>query len=431
MAKILPFGRKAGTFGIRNPVEDPRITILEGSVRSSKTWAMHIKLLMWLNDYNVGGRRVIVGQSKGSVFRNILIDLFDIVGKENYDYNTQSGELTLFGQQWFVIGAKDEGSAKQIQGMTIGVLYIDEGTNIPRSFFLMALTRMSPAGARAYVTTNPDNPFHWLKTEFIENRKLIAKGGIKTIHFTLDDNPTLDEEYKENLKLQFHGVFYMRYILGLWVVAEGAIYRDVWTKVAHYSATPNTFWTDGKVLPMRPIGLDGAGGYQQRTIACDYGTHNPTVFLDIRDTGKKIMVDREYYWDSVAESRQKDDAEYLADLLEFIGPDRRGVKVLIDPSALSFITACQNAGLWVVSAENDVLEGIRRTSSVLGLGVVEVNETCINFEREMQVYAWDEKKAKKGDEEPIKLRDHCPDAFRYYCFTEIPTWRLSTFAMAA
>jgi hypothetical protein len=298
---------------------------------------------------------------------------------------------------------------------------------------------MSPQGARMYMTCNPDNPFHWLKKDYIDNQKLIAKGGIESIHFTMDDNPTLSEEYKDDLKLKFSGVFYLRYILGLWVMAEGAIYRDVWPKIELYAEpdaegkTPIDIAT-GKPLAARPEWLDGQGGYQTRTIVCDYGTHNPCVFLDVRDTGNRIMVDREYYWDSVEMRRMKTPTEYADDLAEFIagsGVPGEQVKIIVDPSALEFKTELIQRGFWVMDAENEVVEGIRRTSSLIHLGVVSVNVACVNFAREMQTYSWNDKKAMIGVEEPIKKGDHAPDAFRYYVSTDIPQWRLAILGLAA
>jgi PBSX family phage terminase large subunit len=438
-ATILPFGRKVYEFGMRKPVDDARITVLEGSVRSGKTWGMHLKMILHLFTYKVGGRRVIVGNSKESVYNNILVDLFDLIGKENWSYNSTTGALMLFGRRWRVVGADDERAVKKIQGMTVGICYIDEATNIPKSFFQMMLSRMSPAGARMYMTCNPDSPYHWLKKEYIDNVKLQAKRGIQSLHFTMDDNPTLPAEFKENLKLQFAGVFYLRYILGLWVIAEGAIYRDVWPKVEVYGvpdqdgAMPIDISTR-KPVKLRPPTLDNEGGYESRTIVVDYGTHNPCVFLDVRDTGKRIYVDREYYWDSVEKRRMKTDQEYADDLEQFIiegGITHGAVKVVVDPSALSFKVELQSRGIWVVDAENEVIEGIRRTSSLINLSVVSVNIACENFIREMTIYAWDDKKAAKGEEEPIKKSDHAPDAFRYYCSTEIPAWRMAILGAAA
>ena len=181
-------------------------------------------------EYNVGGRKVITGVSKQSVYNNVLTDLFDIVGPRNYSYNRNTGQLRLCGSEWLVIGAKDEGSERYIRGLTVGVALCDEVSLMPQSFFQMLLSRMSPEGARLYGTTNPDSPYHWLKTEYLDNPELRAKKILWSDHFTMADNPNLMPEFVEAQKRLYTGFFYKRFIEGLWVIAEGAIYKDSWSE---------------------------------------------------------------------------------------------------------------------------------------------------------------------------------------------------------
>lgn len=173
---------------------------------------------------------MITGVSKQSIHNNVLADLFDIVGARNYSYNRNSGELRLFNSQWLVVGAKDEGSERYIRGMTVGVALCDEISLMPRSFFQMLLSRMSPEGARLYATTNPDSPYHWLKTEYLDNPELRAKKILWSDHFTMADNPNLTAEYVEAQKQLYSGFLYKRFIEGLWVIAEGTIYKDSWSE---------------------------------------------------------------------------------------------------------------------------------------------------------------------------------------------------------
>lgn len=409
---LQPFGVKAHEFYCTPPAEDKFFTLLEGSIRSSKTWAMMIKLLA-LCRYDVQGHRVITGKSKNSIRQNVLRDLFDLIGTQNYRYNAQSGQLFLFGVEWVVIGAKDEGSEALIRGMTIGICYSDETALMPRSFFMQLMGRMSPAGARFYGTTNPDTPYHYLMEEVI-NAKGYA-GRINVIHFTLDDNPNLSPRTRKRYEDSFTGVFYQRFILGLWVVAEGAIYRD--------SMGPQCECVD------LPLGLRSA--YGQRIIEVDYGTTNPMVFLDVYDDGRTFWQDREYYWDSKKQMRQKTDEEYALDFEEFVGPDRRGVIAVVDPSATSFITALNKRGFIVKLAKNDVEEGIRRTASALKLGLYKIRRGPVNTPEanrmtwlQMSTYSWDPKKAAKGEEAVVKANDHCPDGVRYGINTMIPKWRM-------
>ncbi len=240
-------------------------------------------------------------------YNNVLSDLFHIIGTENYSYNRTSGQLRLCDHEWLVIGAKDEGSEKYIRGMTVGVALCDEISLMPQSFFQMLLSRMSPKGARLYGTTNPDSPFHWLKTDYLDRQDLRQKGILWSQHFIMDDNPNLSPDFVESQKQLYTGFFYKRFIEGLWVLAEGSIYRDSWSDDLLYD------------LAAEPPQLRFQDGHEQRIIAIDYGTTNPMVFLDIYDDGKIFWVAREYYWDSIVQMRQKTDAEYVDDLAEFIG----------------------------------------------------------------------------------------------------------------
>jgi PBSX family phage terminase large subunit len=408
----LNFGTRAEPFAVRPPEQDCPINILEGAVRSGKTWCLHPKALYCCR-YEVGGRKIITGVSKQTVYNNVLTDLFDIVGPRHYSYNRNTGQLRLCGTEWLVIGAKDEGSERYIRGLTVGVALCDEVSLMPQSFFQMLLSRMSPKGARLYGTTNPDSPYHWLKAEYLDNPELRTKRILWSDHFTMTDNPNLAPEYVEAQKRLYSGFFFKRFIEGLWVVAEGAIYKDSWSEDLLYHQNEE------------PQGLRARGGHVQRIIPIDYGTTNPMVFLDVYDDGKLYWVAREYYWDSAKQMRQKTDAEYADDLVEFIGP-QRNAKVIIDPSAASFKAEMTKRGIWHVDADNEVNEGIRIASMVLNKRMARFcRQTTQNTIQEMQTYAWDRKAAQRGEEKPLKMHDHGPDAFRYFAMTEVPYWRLA------
>ena len=411
--KLRSFGPKAHEFVFRPPSQDKRITILEGSVRSSKTWQQIVKCVI-LCKYEVEGERLIIGLSKASIKSNILNDLFDIVGNRNYDYNQQSGELRLFDTWWRVVGAKDEGSEKYIRGATVGIALIDELTKIPRSFTMMLLSRLSPAGARMYATTNPDSPYHYVRTDILDNADMADF--VQVIHFELDDNPNLTAEFKDFIRRSYTGVWYQRFVLGMWVLAEGAIYRDVLTEDIWYTNA------------MRPVGLLTQHGHVERWLSVDYGTANALAAIDTYDDGQVIWMDREYYYDSRVAGRQKTDAEYADDLIAFLGScdRRRWPGVIIDPSAASFRAELLSRGMYVVDADNTVEDGIRRVSTMLNRKKLRINsEGCPNGVREMQAYVWDEKKSDKGNEQPVKSHDHFCDAARYFVQTRVNNWRLA------
>jgi PBSX family phage terminase large subunit len=423
--KILPYGEKAARFASTRPEEDAFITILEGSVRSSKTWTMIPKFIQ-LCRYEVEGHRVITGVSKQTVYNNILDDLMEVVGSRHCTYNRQSGDLTLLGRKWLCVGAGDESAEKRIRGLTVGVAVCDELVLQPPSFVKMLLNRMSPKGARFYATTNPGTPFEWCFTDLIQNEELRKHGQLKSLHFTLDDNPNLTEIYKANLKRLYTGVFFQRYVLGLWVVAEGSIYKDC------YNEDALTYTDDDEQKPSRNTGE----GY----ISVDCGVDHPQVYLDVVDDGKILWFHREYYWDSndPEMARQKTDGQYADDLQEFMKPCPNS-QVIIPPECASFEAELVLRGLWLTTADNEVMEGIKLVSSLMNLKLIRVRvnpqcrkgkcicgtQCCARLYKEIPSYAWDPKAKLRGEEKPLKVNDHCVDSMRYAAKTKIPLWRLA------
>jgi phage terminase large subunit len=158
-----------------------------------------------------------------------------------------------------------------------------------------------------------------------------------------------------------------------------------------------------------------------RTIAVDYGTTNPCVFLDIYDDGKTVWVDREYRWDSFAEETQKTDSQYADDMKIFVG--EKDCEIVVDPSAASFITELKQRLMYVTNADNDVLNGIRKMSTLFAKGIIKIHQRCAGLIKELSVYSWDEKAAKHGEEKPVKSMDHGIDGLRYYVNTKLPKWR--------
>jgi PBSX family phage terminase large subunit len=402
------FGKKMLNF-ITTPFEqDARINILEGSVRSGKTVGMIPK---WLNyiKYGPPGLLLMTGVSKDTIYDNVLQDLFDTLGTENYKYNSQKGSLEIFGRKIKVIGAKDEGSEKYLRGKTLAGAYCDELTLMPEKFFKQLLNRLSVKGAKLYATTNPDSPYHYLYTEYITDEEKLNSGMVKSYHFMLNDNPNLDDEYKDFIRNAYTGFWYLRMIEGQWVVAQGAVY-DMWDKEL------NTF-TDDDLVP-------GFKHLAQRYISIDYGAQNPTVFLDCWDDGDTVWILNEYYHDG-RNTKQKENSEYADELIKFIG-DQQPRFVIIDPSAAAFKVTLRNRGIRTKDADNEVLEGIRMTATMISKRKLKVHrKNCPNFLKEVSSYVWDEKAIERGVEQPLKANDHAMDAARYMIKTAIRPRRIT------
>lgn len=370
--------------GLRSIEESTaRINIWHGSVRSSKTTC---SIVRWLEYVKNGppGDLLMVGKTERTLKRNILDPLEEIVGGRRFKYNRGLGEVYLFGRKIYVAGANDERAAGKIQGMTLAGAYGDELSLWPESFFTMLLSRLSVGGAKFFGTINPDSPYHWLKVNYLDRA---GELDLRSWHFLLDDNLNLDPAYVEALKKEYTGLWYKRFILGLWVLAEGAIY-DMWDDGVHAV----------DIIPER---------FDRYLIGVDYGTNNPTVFLLIGQTGQCLYVIDEYYWDSNKTGRQKTDQEYSVDLKEFI-ESRWPQSVIIDPSAASFIAQLRKDGVaGIRQADNEVLEGIRNVASFLSRNRLFVyRKKCPNLLKEFASYVWDPKAQKKGEDKPIKQNDH-------------------------
>ena len=198
-----------------------RINLLYGSVRSGKTWISLLKWAIWVGQQASDKQFLMVGKTITTLKRNCLVLLEELIG-DNITYSISQKKAVIFGRTVWLEGANDERSESKIRGMTLMGVYIDELTQIPQDFYLMALSRLSEKGAVFLATTNPDHPKHYVKTDIIDNDVLDKQ----VIKFLINDNIFLDETYKENLKKEYSGVFYQRFILGEFVRAEGIIFPE-------------------------------------------------------------------------------------------------------------------------------------------------------------------------------------------------------------
>lgn len=418
------FGRKSHEFIVRPPKYDMKHTLLVGSVRSSKTFSAHIaKNIVQLTQYELplNAKRIMSGSTKQTFYRNVLADLHQIVGKENFHYNSSNGELMLYDKLWYVIGAKDEASYKQVLGATVGLWLGDEVVEYPESFLAQMWMRMSPEGARSYLTTNPGNPYQYLKTDVIDNKEFRKR--MEVIHFVLDDNPNISPEAKADIIASQKGVFKLRYIDGLWTVAEGSIYRDSWNELENLF--DGTVERDGILypLPPEPIGLRNAGGHEDHWYAVDAGVDHVQAHLEFYDDGTTIWVTREQRWDSRKEMRQKTDGQYVDDLIAF-GAEKH--QIIVPPEAASLKAELIMRGLWVTDADNEVSPGIHTVSTLLAKRQLRISKRgCPELAKRIPNYSWDDKAAKLGKEQPKKVEDDDCDACRYGVHGKIPQWRIT------
>lgn len=380
-----------------------RANLWHGAVRSGKTVGSIVRWLKHIEEMkNAKGHFLMTGVTIGTLKDNILDPIEAMVGPENYRYSSGSRDVYICGIRVLIRGAGDESAEKKIRGLTLKGHYGDECTLWPSNYYKRGMDRLSVKGAKFFGTTNPDSPYHWLKTEFID-RGINGTGetDLLDFHFELEDNNSLETEYVENLKKEFSGLWYKRFILGLWVVAEGAIY--------------NMFNEDEHVVDELPV--ESLADFEKVIHGVDYGTSNPTAFIALGLHKGTWYAFDEYRYHKP--ERARTDEEHSKALQEFI--TRGGVlphsSIEVDPSAASFKTQLKRDGVKRVhEADNEVLDGIRVVAAGLTSGRLKIHSSCKHLIKEFMTYVWDPKaQEERGEDKPIKQHDHHLDSTRYAC----------------
>lgn len=371
--------------------------ICDGAIRSGKSSIMMWAFVKWGMMNFDGQRFAICGKSVDSCIKNVIQPFLAMsLARETYRLRwrridkvleVQNGNITNLFE---VFGGKDESSFALIQGRTLAGVLLDEVALQPRSFVEQALARCSVSGSRFWFNCNPGPPSHWFYQEWI---KQTERHKALHLHFLLEDNPALDPEIVERYKNTYAGVFYRRYILGEWCVADGLVY-PMFDKAKHIAVEQHS------------------GGVYY--ISIDYGTLNPTAMglWQLRN-GKATML-KEYYYDGRKQKHQKTDEEY-ADDLEAFAEGYQIERVIVDPSAASFKETLRRRGKFaVMNANNAVLDGIRYTAGLLSDGRILFDASCENTFDEFGSYCWDEK---KQTDAVVKESDHAMDMIRYFTYT--------------
>ena len=417
--RFQPFSRKQKivlTWWLPNsPLHNLNGIICDGSVRSGKSMSMSLSFVMWAMESYDGYNFAMCGKTIQALRRNVINDLKRMLDGRGYTVEDSRSEnmLTISkdGSEnyFFLFGGNDERSQDKVQGMTLAGVFFDEAAIMPESFVNQATARCSVEGSKYWFNCNPaGSRIHWFKVNWINKYK---EKEILYLHFTMDDNLSLSEKKKAQYQKMYVGVFYRRYVEGRWVAAEGAIYD---------------MWDDDENI-YDELSEAEQDAVQRRYVAVDYGTTNPMVFLDILDDGLHFYVENEYYYDSRAgmDKLQKTDKEYADDFEKFVDYDR-SVTVIIDPSASSFRAELLQRGYHVLEADNDVLDGIRVTATLMQKRFIKIRRgRCPYFEYEVSGYVWDEKARLRGEEKPLKEKDHAMDAIRYLCNTVSTKARLA------
>lgn len=387
-----------------SPVKSYEGIIADGAIRSGKTLSMSLSFVLWAMTTFNGQNFAMCGKTIGSFRRNVLFWLKLMLQSRGYkvqDHRIDNLLIITRGKTenyFYIFGGKDERSQDLIQGITLAGVFFDEVALMPESFVNQATGRCSVKNSKFWFNCNPDGPYHWFKMNWIDKQK---EKRLLYLHFTMDDNLSLSEAIKIRYRGMYTGVFFKRYILGLWCMAEGLIY--------------DMFDPDRHVKPIKDFFAKLING--GRYVSIDYGTQNATAMLlwNKGIDGKWYCI-REYYYSGRDKGKQKTDSEYAADLGKWL----EGTKikaVIVDPSAASFIAELRKHGYKVLKAKNDVMDGIRQVGTAFNQDMIIIASSCENIQKELATYVWDPKAAERGEDKPVKTYDHACDALRYFVST--------------
>lgn len=374
--------------------EEHDAVICDGAVRSGKTFTLSLSFVMWAMLRFSGASLGFCGKTILSLRRNVIVPLLPCLKELGFEVteNLSANRLTVryHGREnlFYLFSGRDEGSAALVQGITLSGVLFDEVALMPRSFVEQALARCSVEGSRYFFNCNPEYPSHWFYREWIQGKD---KKNALYIHFLMEDNPSLSEEMLQRYKKLYEGAFKRRFIDGEWGCVSGAVYP---------------FMEDGGMYVPVP-----EGEWEEYCVSCDYGTVNPSSFgLWGRMDGRWYRIAEEYY-DSRREGHSRTDEEQYDALCGLIR-GREPTAVIVDPSAASFIEVIERHGEYRVErADNNVLDGIRKTAQALSSGEIVICNSCPDAMREFSLYRWEENAPR---DTVIKRDDHAMDDIRYF-----------------
>ena len=368
--------------------------ICDGAIRAGKTMLMVVAFVDWaMREFN-GQRFGICSKTVDSACKNIVSPYLALTyWKDKYSVKWRRADKMMIVSDghreniFEVFGGRDESSFALIQGRTLAGVLVDEVALQPRSFVEQACARCSVDGSKLWFNCNPSSPQHWFYKEWVCQPK---KHNAIRLHFLLEDNPSLSQRIIDRYKSMYTGVFYNRYILGEWCVAEGLVYD---------------FGEDNIVDDVPKNG--------EYYISIDYGTMNPFSAGLWCVLGDKATRIKEYYYNGREKAIQRTDEDYC-DAVEELAKGYNIRQVVVDPSAASFIAALRKRGFTIRKANNDVLDGIRRTAVYLKNGNIKIHRSCVDSIAEFGLYRWDDKAT---SDTVIKENDHAMDDIRYFANT--------------
>lgn len=368
-----------------------------GATGSGKSFLDFYLLAKRIGECKGQGQIVLIGNTRSTLNRNILDPMRNIYNDESHQEIgsiRSDGSCIMFGRKVYCFGADKANSVDKIQGMTIEYAYGDEVTTWAQELFEMLKSRLRCENSIFDGTCNPDSPTHWFKA-FLD-----SDADIYQQHYIIDDNKFLPTDFVTNLKKEYAGsVYYKRFILGLWAIAEGLVYGMF----------------GDKNLCSGPVPYIAERMYH---IAIDYGTMNPFAIglMEMDENGKVRMIKEDGY--SGRETGATIDNEAYYKIIKRIAQGYEITGIVIDPSAAGMKATIKKYGEFaIIDGLNNVNDGIQEVTKYINAEYLQVHESCTRTREEFQAYSWSDKPTSDGRDQVIKESDHYMDLIRYYVYT--------------
>lgn len=368
-----------------------------GATRSGKTWLDYTYVIPKRIRSRIGkdGLVVILGVTKSTIERNVLEPMRNLYGPQLVGEINSQNKCYLFGEMVYCLGAEKISQVSKLRGASIKYCYGDEVADWSQEVFDMLKSRLDKEYSCFDGALNPQSPSHWLK-QFLD-----SDADIYCQQYTIFDNPFLDQKFVADLCKEYEGsVYYKRYILGEWAIAEGLVYA-MFTKERNVFSGP---------VPYNPNSV--------YYIAIDYGVMNPFAcgLIEITSEGVVRQIKEAHY--SGRETGEIVDNEAYHKLLTELADGYPITAVIIDPSASAMKATIRKYGLFsILDGNNDVFNGIQEVVKYINAGYLMIHDSCTYTLKEFDSYSWSDKPTADGKDQVIKENDHHMDYLRYIIYT--------------
>lgn len=408
-----------------SPYKDKDGIIMDGSIRSGKTSIGALSFVFWAMDIFDGENFAMCGKTIQSLRRNVIKQLKRMLKSRGYAVEEHRSEnymtVSFDGHEndFYFFGGKDEGSQDLIQGITLAGLFMDEVALMPESFVNQATGRCSVEGSKIWFNCNPEGPDHFFKKEWID--KLREKNFIR-IHFEMRDNPSLSERIIQRYERMYKGVFYDRFIRGLWVVAEGLVFRYFAEDDKPYLFNDTDLYNEHDQVNGKPK----ISPFYKITMGIDFGGNgSKTTFAlaGYQDKYKKLMLLEE---DGLPLTEDIDAKAICDRFIEFyrMAIEKYGRVDWIFPDSASptminsLRSAAREAGLPYQNIKgcrkNEVSERPKTVDLLLNTGRLKINQRCTQIRKAIGSLRWDEKHPDRPEDKNL---DNCNDWWDAFCYT--------------